>query len=41
MSEELKDTTEVEFDQISLNEVRNTYWLWILKMKDSRKMSYA
>ena len=41
MSEELKDTTEVEFDQISLDEVRDTYWLWTLKMKDSRKMSYA
>ncbi len=41
MSEEFKDTTEVESDQISLDEVRDTYRLWTLKMKDSRKMSYA
>ncbi len=41
MSEEFEDTTEVESDQISLNEVRDTYWLWTSKMKDSRKMSYA
>ncbi len=41
MSDELKNTTEVKSDQISLNEVRNTYWLRTLKMKDSRKMSYA
>ncbi len=41
MSKELEDTTEVESDQISLDEVRDTYWLQTLKMKDSRKMSYA
>ncbi len=41
MSEEFKDTTEVESDQISLDEVRDTYRLRTLKMKDSRKMSYA
>ncbi len=41
MSEELEDTTEVESDQISLDEVRDTYQLWTLKIKDSRKMSYA
>ncbi len=41
MSEELKDTTEVKSDQISLDEVRATYRLRTLKMKDSQKMSYA
>ncbi len=41
MSEELENTTEVESDQISLNEVRNIYQLWTLKMKDNWKMSYA
>ncbi len=41
MSEEFKDTTEVESDQISLDEVRDTYWLWTSKMKDNRKMSYV
>ncbi len=41
MSKELEDTTEVESDQISLDEVRDTYRLWTSKMKDSRKMSYA
>ncbi len=41
MSEELKDTTEVESDQISLDEVRDIYRLWTLKMKDNRKMNYA
>ncbi len=41
MSEEFEDTTEVESDQISLNEVRDTYRLWTSKMKDSWKMSYA
>ncbi len=41
MSEEFKDTTEVESDQISLNEVKDTYWLQTLKMKDNWKMSYA
>ncbi len=41
MSEELKDTTEVESDQILFNEVRDTYWLRTLKMKDNRKISYA
>ncbi len=41
MSEEFKDTTEVKFNQISLNEIRDTYQLWTLKIKDSRKMSYA
>ena len=41
MSDEFKDTTEVKSDQISLNEVRDTYQLWTLKMKDNWKMSYA
>ncbi len=41
MSEELKDITEVESDQILLDEVRDIYWLWTSKMKDSRKMNYA
>ncbi len=41
MSEEFEDTTEVESDQISLDEVRDTYRLQTSKMKDSRKMSYA
>ena len=41
MSEELKDTTEVKSNQISLDEVRDTYRLWTSKMKDSQKMSYA
>ncbi len=41
MSDELENTTEVKSDQISLDEVRDTYQLWTLKMKDSRKMSYA
>ncbi len=41
MSEELKDTIEVESDQISFDEVRDIYQLWTSKMKDSRKMSYA
>ncbi len=41
MFEEFEDTTEVEFDQISLDEVRDTYWLQTSKMKDSWKMSYA
>ncbi len=41
MSEEFEDTTEVESDQISLNEVRDTYRLWTSKMKDNWKMSYA
>ena len=41
MSEELEDTTEVKSDQISLDEVRDTYQLRTLKMKDSQKMSYA
>ncbi len=41
MSEELEDTTEVESDQISLDEVRDTYRLRTSKMKDSRKMSYV
>ncbi len=41
MSEEFKDTTEVKSDQISFDEVRDTYRLWTLKTKDSRKMNYA
>ncbi len=41
MFEELEDTTEVESDQISLNEVRDTYRLQTSKMKDNWKMSYA
>ncbi len=41
MSEEFEDTTEVESDQISLDKVRDTYWLRTSKMKDSWKMSYA
>ena len=41
MFKELKNIIEVESDQISLDEVRDTYQLWILKMKDSWKMSYA
>ncbi len=41
MSEELEDITEVESDQISLDEVRDTYWLRTSKMKDNRKMNYA
>ncbi len=41
MSEELEDTIEVESDQISFDEVKDTYWLWTLKMKDSWKMNYA
>ncbi len=41
MSEEFKNTIEVEFDQISLDEVKNLYQLWTLKMKDNWKMSYA
>ncbi len=41
MSEELENTTEVESDQISLDEVRDTYRLRTSKMKDSQKMSYV
>ncbi len=41
MSEEFKNTTEVESDQISLDEVKDTYQLWTSKMKDSWKMNYA
>ncbi len=41
MFEELEDTTEVESDQISLDEVRDTYQLWTSKIKDNRKMNYA
>ncbi len=41
MFEEFEDTTEVEFDQISLDEVRDTYRLQTSKMKDSWKTSYA
>ncbi len=41
MFEEFEDITEVKFDQISLDKVRDTYRLQTLKMKDNRKMSYA
>jgi len=41
MFEEFEDITEVKFDQISLDEVRDTYRLQTSKMKDNRKMSYA
>jgi hypothetical protein len=35
MSEELENTIEVEFNQILLNEVKDTYQLQTSKMKDN------